>query len=117
MLLIMSLALIASGNSFAHWSHNPSPIFEIIATTMAVVGVIGVLSFDRHIQARGFRVSYFQEEGFYVGFVVLFVVLPIIYGRTGIAFNLLLWLALLFYLYNLLLRSHPSTHIKSLAKS
>jgi hypothetical protein len=117
MLLIMSLALIASGNSFAHWSHNPSPIFEIIATTMAVVGVIGVLSFDRHIQARGFRVSYFQEEGFYVGFVVLFVVLPIVYGRTGIAFNLLLWLAFLFYLYNLLLRSHPSTHIKSLAKS
>lgn len=115
LLLILSLAMIASGNSFGHWSHNPSPIFELISTVMAVIGVLGVLSFDRHIQARGFRLSYFYEEGFYVGFVVLFVVLPIVYGRTGFAFNLLLWLAFLYYFYKLFMRSHPSINVKSSA--
>ena len=116
LLLILSLAIIASGNSFAG-SHNTSPIFEIIATAMAVIGVLGVLSFDRHIQGRDFRMSYFCEERFYVGFVVLFVVLPIVYGRTGFAFNLLLWLVFLYYFYKLLMRSHPSTHVKSSANS
>ena len=112
LLLILSLAIIASGNSFGHWSHNPSTIFEIIATAMAVVGVLGVRFFDRRIRAREFRVSYFHEEGFYVGFVMLFVVLPIIYGRTGIAFNFLLWFVFLYYLYKLLMRSHPSIDVR-----
>jgi hypothetical protein len=107
-LLVLSLGFIASGNSFAHWSYYPSPIFEIIATTMAVIGLAGVLVVDRKIQARGFELTHFDREGLYVGLLIFFVVLPVVYGGSGHPFNLLLWGAFFYYLYKLLIRSHPT---------
>ena len=107
-LLALSLGLIASGNSFVHWSYYPSPTFEVIATAMALTGVAGVMLVDRKIQERGFRLTHFDRQGVLVGILIFFVVLPVIYGGSGHPFNLLLWGSFFYYLYKLLIRSHPT---------
>ena len=108
LLLLLALGLIASGNSFVHWQYNPSKYFEVISTVMTIIGIAGVFLVDRRILARGFRLTHFDREGLYIGFLILFGVLPVVYGGSGNPFNLILWLGFLYYLYKLLIRSHPT---------
>jgi len=100
--LIASLVLIAAGNSFAHWQYHPSSTFELISTAMAVVGMLGVLRFDRAVIANGYCFVPFRRDTFYTFLVLAFIVLPIIYGDSGRPFNLLMWSACFYYLWRLM---------------
>ena len=81
--LSAGIALITAGNSFAHWQYKTSPIFELFATAMAVLGVLGILRFGFGKDRREPVFLLFSKAEFSVVLVVLFVVLPIIYGGTG----------------------------------
>ena len=63
---------------------------------------------DKKIQERGFRLTHFEWQVQFVSLLVFFVVLPVIYGGSGHPFNLVLWCSFFYYLYKLLIRSHPT---------
>jgi len=106
-LLIVSVGLIASGNSFAHWQYNPGNLFEIIATAMAVLGLAGMALVDRRSGVDGMRFGIFDSGVFYFNCALLFVVLPVIYGGMHAPLNLLLWLCFFVFVGNYLFQSHP----------
>jgi hypothetical protein len=108
LVLLVSLSLIAAGNGFVHWQYNPSPIFQVLSSALAMAGIFGLSRIDRRISGRGFELTRFDRERFYVGLIIAFVVLPVVFGGTGLPFNLIFWLSFFYYFQKLLLRSHPS---------
>ncbi|MGI9261032.1 MAG: hypothetical protein ACR2QR_03295 [Woeseiaceae bacterium] len=108
-LLLLSVVLIASGNGFAHWQYNPSPIFQIIASAMALGGIFGLTSFERKFEARGYRFTQVDREFLYISLITFFVVLPVIYGGSGAPFNLLLWAVLVFYVGKRMKSAHAAS--------
>lgn len=107
-ILLISVILIASGNGFAHWQYNPSPVFEIIASAMAITGILGLSYFEKRMGDRGCRFTLVDRDIFYITLIAVFVVLPVIYGGSGSPFNLVLWLAFVFYLGRRMDRAHPA---------
>jgi hypothetical protein len=100
--LLAGIALITAGNSFAHWQYKPSPTFELIATAMAVLGVLGILRFGFGKDRREPAFVRFSKSEFSVILVAIFVVLPIIYGGTGTPINFIFIAAFLYTAYRYL---------------
>ena len=100
--LLAGIALITAGNSFAHWQYKPSPIFELIATAMALLGVLGVLRFGFGKDCKEPVFALFSKAEFSVILIALFVVLPIIYGGAGTPMNLIFVSAFLYTAYRYL---------------
>lgn len=100
--LSAGIALVTAGNSFAHWQYEPSPVFELIATGMAVPGVLGILRFGYGKDRREHVFVRFPKPEFSVILVVLFVVLPIIYGGSGTPINFVFVVAFLYAAYRYL---------------
>lgn len=105
--LLAGIALITAGNSFAHWQYEPSPVFELISTAMAVLGVLGILRFG-YGKDRAVPVFVrFPRAEFAVMLVALFVVLPIIYGGSGTPINFFFIAAFLLAAYRYLQLRRP----------
>ena len=100
--LLAGIALITAGNSFAHWQYNPSPVFELIATAMAVLGVVGILRFGYGKDRPTPVFACFPKAEFSVILVALFIVLPIIYGGSGTPINFVFVAAFLYTAYRYL---------------
>jgi hypothetical protein len=107
--LLAGIALITAGNSFAHWQYKPSPIFELIATAMAVLGVLGILRFGFGKDCRKPAFVRFSKAEFSVILVAIFVVLPIIYGGSGTPINLIFVSAFLYTAYRYLQTKRAGT--------
>lgn len=86
-ILLAGIALLTAGNSFAHWQYKPSPIFELISTAMAVLGILAILRFGFAGDRRETVFVRFSKPELSVILLTLFVVLPIIYGGTGTPIN------------------------------
>lgn len=108
-ILLAGIALITAGNSFAHWQYKPSPIFELIATAMAVLGVLGILRFGFGKDSREPVFVLFSKAEFSVILVLIFVVLPIIYGGTGTPINFIFVSAFLYAAYRYLQTKRSAT--------
>ena len=100
--LLAGIALITAGNSFAHWQYEPSPTFELISTGMAVLGILGVLRFGFAEDRGESAFVRFSKTEFSAILVVIFVVLPIIYGGSGTPINLVFVSAFLITAYRYL---------------
>jgi hypothetical protein len=108
--LLTGIALITAGNSFAHWQYKPSPIFELISSAMAALGVLLILRFGFGKDRSEAVFVRFSKTEFSAILVVLFVVLPIIYGGTGTPINFIFISAFLYTAYRYLqIRSSGTT--------
>jgi len=107
--LSAGIALITAGNSFAHWQYKPSPIFELISTAMAVLGVLLVLRFGFGKDRSEPVFVRFSKTESAVILVALFVVLPIIYGGTGTPINFIFVSAFLYLAYQYLQSKRSDT--------
>lgn len=108
--LLAGIALVAAGNSFAHWQYKPSPVFELLATAMAVLGVLGILRFGFAKDSGGPEFVRFSKTGFSAILVILFVVLPIVYGGMGTPVNFVFVSAFLYAAYRYLqLKRHGAS--------
>jgi hypothetical protein len=105
--LLAGIALITAGNSFAHWQYAPSPVFELISTAMAVLGVLGILRFGYGTDRPVPVFVRFPRPEFSVILVALFVVLPIIYGGSGTPINFFFVTAFLYAAYRYLQLKRP----------
>ena len=63
-LLLLSLILIAAGNGFAHWQYNPSAVFEVIASLMAIGGIAGLSLFEKRFAERGYKLFHVDRGVF-----------------------------------------------------
>jgi hypothetical protein len=106
--LVVSVCLIAAGNSFAHWQYRPTAAFELIATASAFLGVLGVLRFYNTASQNRPVFVYFSAKELVASFVLLFVVLPIIYGGTSVPINLIFSTAFFYLTFRYLYDKHPS---------
>lgn len=107
--LLAGIALITAGNSFAHWQYKPSPIFELISTAMAVLGVLLILRFGFGKDRNEPVFVRFSKTESAVILVALFVVLPIIYGGTGTPINFIFISAFLYSAYQYLQSKRTDT--------
>jgi hypothetical protein len=87
--LVVAASCIAAGNSFAHWQYRPTSSFELIATALSFLGVTGVLWFYYDACRKEPVFIYFSAKELFSILVLLFVVLPIIYGGTSVPLNLI----------------------------
>lgn len=106
-ILVLSAALIASGNSFVHWQYQPGRTGQTIGTAMAFLGLLGVALVDRRLLKGDMRFGFFDRNVFYRNVALIFVVLPVIYGGLWSILNLILWLCFFTLAGAYLYQRHP----------
>lgn len=90
--LVFSVGLVASGNSFAHWEYGPGRTTKMAATAMAFLGFAGVSLVHEKLSNSLMPFGLFDRSVFYSNFTLLFLVLPVIYGGVYGALNVIMWL-------------------------
>jgi hypothetical protein len=78
-----------------------------MGTVMALLGFFGVVLVDWKLLKGELQFGFFNKNTFYRNFVLLFVVLPVIYGGVWYILNLVLWLCFFTYAGVNLYQSHP----------
>jgi hypothetical protein len=90
-IIILSAGFIAAGNGFAHWQYHPGQTLRSVSTAMVMVGLLGVVLVTERQSKLDLRIDLFDKHGLYRSCVVIFLVLPIIYGGLPGVLNLLVW--------------------------
>ena len=105
--LILSLGLIASGNSFAHWHYPHSQIMLATATAITFLGLLGVVFVSKRLLHGDIQLGFFDKGVFNYQCVLMFLILPVIYGwwNAGVL-NLVVWVSFFIYAGNYLYKSN-----------
>jgi len=106
-ILVLSAGLTASGNSFVHWQYQPSHALQAMGTVMALLGFSGVVLVNWILSKSEVRFGFFHRSIFYRNFVLIFVVLPVIYGGFSYILQLVFWLCYFTLAGAYLYQSHP----------
>jgi hypothetical protein len=111
--LILSLGLIASGNSFAHWQYPHSQIMLATATAITFLGFLGVMFVSKRLLHGDIQLGFFDKGVFNYQCVLMFLILPVIYGwwNAGVL-NLVIWVSFFIYAGNYLYKSNPRLYEK-----
>ncbi len=106
-ILVISVGLIASGNSFAHWQYQPGHKMQMLATGMALVGFSGVALVREKLWRGRLPFGLNDASVFYTNFALLFLVLPVAYGGMSALLNAVMWLCYFALAGAYLYRSNP----------
>ena len=111
-ILILSAGFIASGNSFAHWQYGHGQAMVEIATAMAFLGIIGMALVSEKLLIDSMQFGFFNKDIFYYHGVLIFLILPVIYGGLGGVLNLIMWVCFFILAGSYLYKSNPRLYNK-----
>ena len=111
--LILSSVFIASGNSFAHWHYPHSQIMLSTATLIAFLGLLGIVLVSERLLNDDIQLGFFNKGVFYYQCVLIFLILPVIYGwYHGGVLNLVMWVCFFIFAGGYLYKSNPRLYDK-----
>ena len=111
-MLILSAGFIASGNSFAHWQYGHGETMIAIATAMAFLGLLGMALANERLLIDSMQFGFFNKDIFYYHGVLIFLILPVIYGGLSGVLNLIMWVCFFILAGSYLYKSNPRLYNK-----
>ena len=105
--ILFSAGMIVMGNSYLSWKHNPDTKLTLIALTLTIIGIFGLIKTSRAAIKEYTVIDLPTLESFSLFLLSFFVILPAVFGRSNNIISFVLWLPITIFFGIFLYSQHP----------